>query len=52
MSEDNSMAAELIEHALYAYESAFHSMFNLTNGNSRLDYRRQENRGFFIVLFK
>lgn len=52
MSEDNSMAAELIEHALYAYESAFHSMFSLTNGNSRLDYRRQENRGFFIVLFK
>jgi hypothetical protein len=52
MSEDNSMAAELIEHALYAYESAFHSMFSLTNGNCRLSYRRQENRGFFIVLFK
>lgn len=52
MSEDNSMAAELIEHALYAYESAFHSMFSLTSGNCRLDYRRQENRGFFIVLFK
>lgn len=52
MSEDNSMAAELIEHALYAYESAFHSMFSLTNGNCRMDYRRQENRGFFIVLFK
>lgn len=52
MSEDNSMAAELIEHGLYAFESAFHSMFNLTSGNCRLDYRRQENRGFFIVLFK
>lgn len=52
MSEDNSMAAELIEHALYAYESAFHSMFSLTNGNCRIDYRREENRGFFIVLFK
>ncbi|KAG5681607.1 hypothetical protein PVAND_011023 [Polypedilum vanderplanki] len=52
MSEDNSMAAELIEHALYAYESAFHSMFSLTSGNCRMDYRRQENRGFFIVLFK
>lgn len=46
------MAAELIEHALYAYESAFHSMFSLTNENCRMDYRRQENRGFFIVLFK
>lgn len=52
MSEDNSMAAELIEHALYAYEVAFHSMFSVTSGNCRLDYRRQENRGFFIVLFK
>lgn len=52
MSEDNSMAAELIEHALYAFECAFHSMFSVTNGNCRLDYRRQENRGFFIVLFK
>lgn len=52
MSEDNSMAAELIEHALYAFEFAFHSMFSVTSGNCRLDYRRQENRGFFIVLFK
>lgn len=52
MSEDNSMAAELIEHALYAFEFAFHSMFSTTSGNCRLDYRRQENRGFFIVLFK
>jgi len=52
LSEDNSMAGELIEHAIYAYESAFHSMFSLTSGNCRLDYRRQENRGFFIVLFK
>ncbi|CAO1401010.1 unnamed protein product [Diamesa serratosioi] len=54
MSEDMAMAAELIEHALYAYEyaSASHSMFSLTQGNCRMDYRRQENRGFFIVLFK
>lgn len=52
MSEDNSMAAELIEHALYAFECAFHSMFSVTSGSCRLDYRRQENRGFFIVLFK
>lgn len=46
------MASELIEHALYAFEVAFHSMFSVTSGNCRLDYRRQENRGFFIVLFK
>jgi Transcriptional repressor TCF25 len=46
------MAAELIEHCLYAYEMSFHSMFSVTNGNCRMDYRRQENRGFFIALFK
>lgn len=52
MSEDHAMASELIEHALLALESAFHSMFSLTTGNCRLDYRRQENRALYIVLFK
>lgn len=52
ISEDAQMAAELIEHCLYAYEMSFHSMFSLTSGNCRLDYRRQENRGFYIALFK
>lgn len=52
MSEDHAMASELIEHAIFGLESAFHSMFSLTTGNSRLDYRRQENRALFIVLFK
>jgi tetratricopeptide (TPR) repeat protein len=52
ISEDHSMASQLIEHALYALESAFHSMFSLTQGTCRLDYRRQENRALFVVLFK
>ena len=52
MTEDHAMASELIEHAVLALESAFHSSFSLTTGNSRLDYRRQENRALFIVLFK
>lgn len=52
MSEDHAMASELVEHAILALESAFHSSFSLTTGNSRLDYRRQENRSLFIVLFK
>lgn len=46
------MAAELIEHAIYAYEMSFHSMFSLTSGLCRMEYRRQENRGFFIAIFK
>lgn len=52
MSEDHAMASELIEHAILALETAFHSTFSLTTGNSRLDYCRQENRALFIVLFK
>uniref|UniRef100_A0A1L8DI15 Putative transcription factor 25 n=1 Tax=Nyssomyia neivai TaxID=330878 RepID=A0A1L8DI15_9DIPT len=52
VSEDNAMASELIEHAIFALESSFHNSFSLTSGNCRLDYRRQENRAFFVVLFK
>lgn len=52
MSEDHAMASELIEHAILALESSFHSMFSLTQGNCRLNYKRQENRAIFIVLFK
>uniref|UniRef100_A0A6B2EHN5 Transcription factor 25 n=1 Tax=Phlebotomus kandelakii TaxID=1109342 RepID=A0A6B2EHN5_9DIPT len=52
MSEDNAMASDLIEHAIFALESSFHNMFSLTSGQCRLDYRRQENRALFIVLFK
>ncbi|XP_037291479.1 nuclear localized protein 1 isoform X2 [Rhipicephalus microplus] len=52
MSEDLQMAAELIERALYFMETCFHSLFNVTQGNCRLDYRRSENRSFFLALFK
>ena len=52
MGEDSTRAAELIERTLFACESAFHPLFNLAVGTSRLDYRRQENRAFFIALFR
>lgn len=53
-SEDFSMAADLVERALYCFETCFHPSFNITSTNSlcRLDYCKQENRGFFIALFK
>ncbi|KAI5701460.1 hypothetical protein M8J75_009781 [Diaphorina citri] len=53
-SEDFSMAADLVERALFCFESCFHPSFNVTASNSlcRLDYCKQENRGFFIALFK
>ncbi|KAL1456324.1 hypothetical protein WDU94_001063 [Cyamophila willieti] len=53
-SEDFTMAADLVERALYCFESCFHPSFNFTSPNTlcRLDYCKQENRGFFIALFK
>merc|ERR1719154_25434 len=52
MGEDSAMAGELIERSLYVLESSFHFSFSLANINCHLDYRRQENRCFFIALFR
>lgn len=50
-SEDLALAAELIERALFCLECAFHPVFNLSQGNCRLDYRIQENRYQHDTLF-
>ncbi|XP_052541896.1 transcription factor 25 isoform X1 [Tympanuchus pallidicinctus] len=52
MQEDQEMARDLVERALYSLECAFHPVFSLTSGSCRLDYRRPENRAFFLALFK
>ncbi|KAG9474946.1 hypothetical protein GDO78_003420 [Eleutherodactylus coqui] len=52
LQEDQEMARDLIERALYSLECAFHPVFSLTSGTCRLDYCRPENRGFFLALFK
>ncbi|XP_076272258.1 nuclear localized protein 1 [Rhynchophorus ferrugineus] len=52
LSEDLAMAAELVERALYCLEFAFHPLFNVAQGNCRLDFRRQENRALYITIFK
>jgi hypothetical protein len=52
MGEDSAMAAELIERTLYVLESSFHFSFSLANSNCHLDYKRQENRPFFLALFR
>uniref|UniRef100_A0A8C3UWX9 Transcription factor 25 n=1 Tax=Catharus ustulatus TaxID=91951 RepID=A0A8C3UWX9_CATUS len=52
MQEDQEMARDLIERALYSLECAFHPVFSLTSGTCRLDYRHPENRAFFLALFK
>ncbi|XP_068117538.1 ribosome quality control complex subunit TCF25 [Hyperolius riggenbachi] len=52
LQEDQEMARDLIERALYSLECGFHPVFSLTSGSCRLDYCRPENRGFFLALFK
>lgn len=34
----------LLERALYCFESSFHTLFNVTHGNCRLNYSIAENR--------
>ncbi|XP_060039823.1 ribosome quality control complex subunit TCF25 isoform X2 [Erinaceus europaeus] len=50
--EDQEMARDLVERALYSMECAFHPLFSLTSGICRLDYRRPENRSFYLALYK
>ncbi|XP_018402780.1 PREDICTED: transcription factor 25 [Cyphomyrmex costatus] len=52
LTDDLAYAAEFIKRALYCLECAFHPSFNITTAKCRLDYRKQQNRAFFITLFK
>uniref|UniRef100_A0A665SY66 Transcription factor 25 (basic helix-loop-helix) n=1 Tax=Echeneis naucrates TaxID=173247 RepID=A0A665SY66_ECHNA len=52
IQENQEMARDLIERALYSLECAFHPLFSLTSGTSRLDYLRPENRAFYLALYK
>jgi len=52
INEDHRMAGELIERSLFVFECAFHTLFNITQGNCRLDYKRAENRPFFLALYR
>lgn len=52
MNEDHRMAGELIERSLFVFECGFHTLFNITQGTCRLDYRKAENRPFFLALYR
>ncbi|CAF1032501.1 unnamed protein product [Adineta ricciae] len=52
MQDDTPTAVDLIERALYNFQQSFHPLFSITRGECRLEYRVQENRSFFISLFK
>ncbi|CAF0739475.1 unnamed protein product [Didymodactylos carnosus] len=52
MQDDTPTAVDLLERALYSLQQSFHPLFSITRGECRLDYQVQENRSFFISLFK
>lgn len=52
IQEDQEMARDLIERALYSFECAFHPCFSLTSGTCRLNFQRPENRAFYLALYK
>ncbi|XP_046898197.1 transcription factor 25 [Hypomesus transpacificus] len=52
IQEDQEMARDLIERALYSFECAFHPLFSLTSGTCRLSYQRSENRALYLTLYK
>ena len=49
---DNATCLELLERTLFAFGRAVHSTFsvNLCQGKARLDFRRPENREFFLAV--
>ncbi|VDM32497.1 unnamed protein product [Hydatigera taeniaeformis] len=53
MHQDQSEAAvDMMERALYACQSSFHLTFNFATASCRMDYRVQENRSFFVAIFR
>ncbi|ORX68500.1 DUF654-domain-containing protein [Linderina pennispora] len=49
---DFGEAAELVERALYAFETGFATKFSATNGLCRLDFRKIESRSLFLAVFR
>ncbi|KAL5427996.1 hypothetical protein PMIN04_000943 [Paraphaeosphaeria minitans] len=51
---DNATSGELLERALFAFGRAVHSTFahKLSQGKARLDFRRPENREFWLAAWR
>ncbi|KAF2258331.1 DUF654-domain-containing protein [Lojkania enalia] len=51
---DNATASDLLERALFSFGRAVHSTFanNLAQGTARLDFRRPENREFWLAVWR
>ncbi|KAF2833747.1 Nulp1-pending protein-like protein [Ophiobolus disseminans] len=52
--QDNATASDLLERALFTFGRSIHSTFstNLAAGKARLDFRRPENREFWLAIWR
>ncbi|KAK9449478.1 transcriptional repressor TCF25-domain-containing protein [Limtongia smithiae] len=49
---EHTRAASALERALFVYNKAFHSMFNISTGRVRLPFQYYENRGFYLAIYR
>ena len=51
---DHSTAGDLLERALFSFGRAVHSSFSksVTEGRARMDFRREENREFWLAVWR
>ena len=49
---DHSSSSDTVERAIFSYEKALSGAFNITTGTCRLDFRRVENRAFFLAIHR
>lgn len=49
---DNEQSAEMLNRALFAFDRAFHPLFNLATGLVRLPFEVPENRPFYLAIYR
>ncbi|KAK9478733.1 transcriptional repressor TCF25-domain-containing protein [Lipomyces japonicus] len=49
---EHTKAARSVECALFTFNKAFHSLFNIASGRVRLPFKYYENRGFYLSVYR
>lgn len=49
---DNEQSLEMLTRALFAFDRAFHPLFNIATGMVRLPFEHPENRPFYLAIYR
>lgn len=49
---DNEQSGEMLTRALFAFDRAFHPLFNIASGLVRLPFEFPENRPFYLAIYR